>query len=165
MVRTSPVPKNQDVERIQNDIKITTQNITGTDTMGKKEGPTSPPDSTLPLPVKVLLSEPTPAPIVPAFTMPLLPLPPTVQPVTTILPNNNEDITDIDNDGWMDGNNRVKRQVMLANDPNWNRDGEICKKFHLIVNASIKADLVLTCDAEIFKSDDEIFYVYNYIEE
>ena len=57
MVRTSPVPKNQDVERIQNDIKITTQNITGTDTMGKKAGPTSPHDSPLTLPVKVLLSE------------------------------------------------------------------------------------------------------------
>ena len=55
--------------------------------------------------------------------------------------------------------------VHLANDPNWNRDGEICKKFHLIVNASIKADFVMTCDAEIFKIDDEIFYVYNYIEE
>ena len=55
--------------------------------------------------------------------------------------------------------------VHLANDPNWNRDDEICKKYHLIVNASVKTDVVLTCDAEILKIDDEIFYSYNYIEE
>ena len=155
MVRISPVPKNQDVERIQNDIKITTQIITGTDTMGRKAGPTnrirrtsrppavtasSPPDSPLTLPVEVLFSEPTPAPIVPAITLPFLSLPPTVPPATTILPNNsntssesknsdNEDNNDIDNDGWMDGNNRVKRQVMLANDlTEQKRDSDLRRK-------------------------------------
>ena len=55
--------------------------------------------------------------------------------------------------------------VHLANDPNWNRVDEICKKYHLIVNASVKTDVVLTCDAEILKIDDEIFYSYNYKQE
>ena len=70
-----PVPKNQDVERIPNDIKITTQNI------------------------------------------------------TMNLANNNEDNTDIEDNGWNDGNNRVKRQVMLANDlAEQKRDSDLRRK-------------------------------------
>ena len=70
-----PVPKNKDIERIPNDIKITTQNI------------------------------------------------------TMNLANNNEDNTGIEDNGWKDGNNRVKRQVMLANDlVEQKRDSDLRRK-------------------------------------
>ena len=49
--------------------------------------------------------------------------------------------------------------VHLANEPNWN--GAVSE---LKVNANIKTDFVLTCDAEIIKVYDEIFYSYNYKE-
>ena len=81
-----PVRKNQDVERIQNDIKITTQNITGTDTMVSKTTKTT----------KCIIIQTSRPPTVTASSPP--------------------DNTDIEDDGWNDGNNRVKRQVMLAND-------------------------------------------------
>ena len=54
--------------------------------------------------------------------------------------------------------------VHLANDPNWN-DGENCVVSQFEVNANIKTDFVLTCDADIIRVNDEIFYSYNYKEE
>ena len=45
------------------------------------------------------------------------------------LANNNEDNTDIEDNGWNDGNNRVKRQVILANDlAEQKRDSDLGEK-------------------------------------
>jgi len=53
--------------------------------------------------------------------------------------------------------------VHLTNDPNWNA-GENCEVSQFNVNANIKTDFVLTCDVDIIRVNDEIFYSYNYKE-
>ena len=75
--------------------------------------------------------------------------------------NNNENNTDIEDNGWGDGNNRVKRQVMLANDlKEQKRDSDLRRKNDndgwMNGNNRVKTQVMIANDLTEQKRDSDL---------